>query len=87
MTPKQAVLIEKLKAHSGGPITLTQGKCLTLGKTIEALIQRIDLQEMALKAVSAGIWRNKAKNASGLACGSGEVHLVEAALGKRKLKR
>ncbi len=29
MTQKQAALIEKLDAHPGGPITLTQGECPT----------------------------------------------------------
>ncbi len=86
MTRRQARLIGKLERHRAGPIELTQAECVTLAETIEALLERIDLQKIALLAVSAGIWRDKVKNACGLACGSGEVHLVEAALGKRKLK-
>jgi hypothetical protein len=45
-------------------------------------IAAIETLRAALEAVAAGIWRNKAMNACGLAGGSAVVHLVEAALQK-----
>lgn len=84
MKNREIRLIEKLEQHLGGPITLSQDECLTLANTIGAILEKLELQTMALRAVSAGIWRDKKKNACGLACGSLEVDLVESALGLRK---
>jgi hypothetical protein len=87
MTTKQAALIAKLERHRAGPIKLTQAECVTLAETIAALLNRIELQEAALRAVDAGIWHDKKANTRGLAAGAAVAHLVEAALGKRKLKK
>ncbi len=87
MTKKQAALIEKLERHSGGPIELTQDECVGIASVIEALLDKLDLYHDALQVVDATIWRNTEANTCGLAAGSAVVHVVEHALGKRKLKK
>lgn len=87
MTKKQARLIEKLERHRAGPIELTQAECVTLAETIEALLEKLSLYRDALTVVDATIWRNTQANTCGLAGGSVVVHVVEHALGKRKLKK
>lgn len=87
MTKKQAALIEKLERHSGGPIQLTQDECVGIAAVIEALLDKLDLYHNALTIVDATIWYHKEANTCGLAGGSAVVHVVEHALGKRKLKK
>lgn len=51
-------------------------------ETLHAKAAMFDEMLMALKAVSAGIWRDKKMNACGLACPAITVHIVEKVLAK-----
>lgn len=87
MSPKLRRLIEKLERHPAGPIELTQDECLVIGEMLHQSLERIELMKFALKAVETGIWRDTRINACGIkGLPAGVAHLVEAALGKRKLK-